>query len=94
MQGCNPGPWQTQGFNVRKMTKEDLAGMMARKIKEWGFEEPAILILKIAKPIAPILTHSLFFIEPFIGQGKLRPLAALLDEPERLLARIEGENDE
>lgn len=67
---------------------------MARKIKEWGLEEPALLILKIAKPIAPILTHSLIFMEPFIGLGKLNPLFTLLDEPERLLAHIEGEKDE
>lgn len=76
------------------MLKEDLYMTMARKIKEWGLEGPAILILKIAKPITPIMSHGLIFMEPFVGPGKLKPFVTLLNEPERLLAFIEGENNE
>ncbi|MCS7287122.1 MAG: hypothetical protein RMK30_08925 [Anaerolineae bacterium] len=67
---------------------------MARKIREWGLREPAILALRIARPIGPILANGLFFLEPFIGLGKMKPLAGLLSQPEELLALLEGENDE
>ncbi len=70
------------------------ARLIARKIKEWGLEAPAILALRIARPISPILLNGLFFLEPFMGQEKTRPLASLLSEPETLLTLLEGENDE
>lgn len=68
--------------------------LIARKIRERGLREPTILALRIAKPVGPILANGLFFLEPFIGFGKMKPLAGLLSQPEELLALLEGENDE
>ncbi len=70
------------------------AELVARKIREWGLEAPAILALRLTRPIGPILASSLFFLEPFIGPGRIRPIAGLLNEPEEILAFLEGENDE
>ncbi len=68
--------------------------LIAKKIKERGLKEAAILVLKLARPISPILANGLFLLEPFIGKEKTRPLTGLLDEPEELIALLEGESDE
>ena len=67
---------------------------IADKIEKSGLKELVILALRTLKPIGPVLVNSLFFLEPFIGLGKLNSVANILSEPERLLALLEGESDE
>ncbi len=67
---------------------------IADKIEKSGLKELVILTLRTLKPIGPVLLNSLFFLEPFVGLGKLNSVANIFSEPEKLLALLEEEGDE
>ncbi len=70
-------------------------GASSDEIFDWlvyrGLEEPAAILLDIARPLMPLGAQAVYLVEPLIGSrgGLMRELARLLEDEEEVQALAE-----
>ena len=68
--------------------RDELIRAIARRLRAWNLDTPAILCLQMFEPLAFLGSQLLVFTQPFIGlfagERLARDLALLVEEPENI----------